>query len=239
MNRRFSALPTLAAIRLLSSPASRLRAGDEPNPPPKEKKKIVIASPDREVVVDEDGVVVSGDDDAELLADLPDLDDFPDVVRHSGGGYIGVRPIGMTPELREHLGAPKEEGVLVGSVETESPAAKAGLEVGDVITTVAGEPIESPRELARRVRRRAGETLRVEIVRNRSAKTLSVTVGKRKAEEMEIGELGPMPRFHFHGHGHPRGRMVMPPPPGLGGLEDRLEELEQRLKELEDRLPAR
>jgi membrane-associated protease RseP (regulator of RpoE activity) len=239
MNRRRSALTTLAAILLLSSPASRLRAGDEPNPAPKPKeKKIVIASPDCDAVVDENGVFVSGDEDAGGLADLPDFDDFPGVIRVSGSGYIGVRPIGMTPELREHFGAPKDEGVLVGSVEADSPAAKAGLEVGDIITAVGGEPVESPRELARLVRRRAGETLRFEIVRNRSAKTLSVTVGKRKADEIEIGDLAPMPRFQFHGPGHPRDRIVLWPP-GLEGLEDRLGELEKRLQELEDRLPAR
>jgi membrane-associated protease RseP (regulator of RpoE activity) len=240
MNRRRSALTIPLAILLLSSPASRLTAGDEANAAPEPQEKIVIASPEREIVVDENGVFMSGDEDAELPADLPDLDDFPGVVRFSGGGYIGVRPIGMTPELREHFGAPKDEGVLVGSVETESPAAKAGLEVGDIITAVGGESIDTPRDLARLVRRRAGETLRFQIVRDRTAKSLAVTVGRHENEKIEIGELGPMPRFRLHGPGHPKSRMEFPPPPpGLAGLEDRLEELEKRLKELEDRLPAR
>jgi membrane-associated protease RseP (regulator of RpoE activity) len=237
---KLTALKTvLLAALLIASPASRLRARDDPSPSPqpKEKKKIVIASPERDIVIDGDDVFVSGDEDGEILTELPDFDDFPGVVRLHGGGYIGVRPIGMTPELRQHFGAPKDEGVLVGSVETESPAAKAGLEVGDIITAVGGKPIENPHELAREVRRKAGETLRLEIVRNRAAETLSVTVGTRKPEEMQLGELRPMPRFHFDGPGHPKGRMTLPPPDGIGKLENRLEELEKRLKELEDRLP--
>jgi hypothetical protein len=230
----------LLAALLIASPASRLRARDDPGaaPQPEEKKKIVIASPEPEIVVDEDGVFVSGDEDGEIRAEMPDFDDFPAAVRWNGAGWIGVRPVGMTPELREHFGAPKDSGVFVGSVEAGSPAAKAGLEVGDIITGVAGETIETPRELARRVRRRAGETLRLEIVRNRSPKNLSVTVGRRKAEEFEIGELGPMPGSRFHGPGHGKGRFALPPG-GLAGLENRLEELEKRLKELEDRLPSR
>ena len=40
----------------------------------------------------------------------------------------------MTQELRAHYGAPKDAGVLVAGVESESPAAKAGIQVGDIVT---------------------------------------------------------------------------------------------------------
>ena len=46
------------------------------------------------------------------------------------GGYLGVELVDLTPELREHFGAPRDVGVMVGRVEPGSPAARAGLEVG-------------------------------------------------------------------------------------------------------------
>lgn len=157
---------------------------------------------------------------------------------HGDGGYIGVRPIEMTPELRQHFGAPKDSGVLVATVEADSPAAKAGLQVGDIITALDGERIGSIRELVRDVRHhRAGDTLKLEIVRSRAAKTLSVSVGKRPEQETRVGALGPMRHPRFKEFRHPEAFLV--PPSDFGNLEERLDEVEKRLKEIESRLPNR
>jgi len=59
-----------------------------------------------------------------------------------GKGRLGLMVMGMTPELRTHLGAARDRGVLVARVEKGSPAAAAGIEVGDVITAVRGKPVE-------------------------------------------------------------------------------------------------
>src|SRR5450432_2320395 len=119
----------LLALLLVIPTASRLRAsGDPPSPPQEKKKRIVVTSPEKEIVVDGDSVFVWNDDgDPEMLADFPDLDgdDVPRMAhgrRHGARGTIGVLPIEMTPELRQHFGAPKEAGVFVGTVEAESPA---------------------------------------------------------------------------------------------------------------------
>ena len=133
---------------------------------------------------------------------------------HAGGGFIGVRPIEMTPELRQHFGAPKDAGILVGSVEPDGPAAKAGLQVGDIVTRVDGDRIDSTGGLVRTVRhKKDGETITVEVLRNRAAKSLTVTVVERKDKEMRVGELGAeMPGFALEvpGPGRP---MLAPPPP--------------------------
>jgi len=56
-------------------------------------------------------------------------------------GRLGVMVMGLTPELRKHLGATEDRGVLVAHVEPDTPAARAGIAVGDVIVTVRGRAI--------------------------------------------------------------------------------------------------
>jgi S1-C subfamily serine protease len=56
-------------------------------------------------------------------------------------GRLGVMVMRLTPELRTHLGATEDRGVLVAHVEPDTPAARAGIAVGDVIVTVRGRAI--------------------------------------------------------------------------------------------------
>src|SRR4029453_11123698 len=83
----------------------------------------------------DDRVVVRvGGDELEVDGDDPDVvGDHPIVIRVGRGGFLGVRLIGITEELRSHYGAPKEAGVLVGGVEAGRPAGAAGEEDGGVI----------------------------------------------------------------------------------------------------------
>jgi membrane-associated protease RseP (regulator of RpoE activity) len=257
-------LALLVPLMLLST-ASRLSAGGETGQP-QEKKKIVVASPEKQIVVDGDKVMVWGDDDREfpgldVLADLPDFaDDFPRIVRfhgHRRGAYLGVRSIQMTPELRQHFGAPKDAGVLVGTVEPESPAAKAGIQVGDILTAVDGEEVGSTHALSRSVRRhKDGETVKIDLLRDRAKKTLVVTVAERKGDdqEMRIGEFGlGMRGFALEDRDFDGPAIAPVPPvpprppvppaapdaPRWNGLKDRVDSLEQRLKDVESRLPPR
>lgn len=246
----------LLGILLVLPPASRLQARDgDPTPAPGEKKEkekkvlkekhVVIATPDEDVVVDGDGVFVwNGDEDPEILADFDDLDDSLQTLRFRSDsrGYIGVNPLRMTPELREHFGAPKEAGVLLATVESGGPAAKAGLKVGDIVTAVDGSQVESVRDLVRSVRRKKdGETVRIDVIRDRASKSLTVTVASRKEDDLRLGELpGRMRRFRFD-HITPPVPPVPPvsPMPRTHDWQDRLDRLEQRLKELESRVPSR
>ncbi len=218
---KISALKTaLVAILVVLPSASRLQANGDPTPTPGEKKEktvkkerqVVIATPDEDIVVDGDNLFLwNGDESPEILADLEDFEiDLPHGIRfgqHSGG-YIGVNPIRMTPELRQHFGAPKDAGVLVGHVEKDGPAAKAGLKVGDIVTSVDGSRVDSVRDLVRSVRRKKdGETIQIDVIRDRAPKTLTVTVASRKDDDMRLGELpGRMKRFRFD-------HMVPPVPP--------------------------
>ena len=186
---------------------------------------------------EEDSVVVQMDAD-----DLEVDGDGPVVVRVGRGGFLGVQLIGITDELRSHYGAPKDAGVLVGEVESGSPAARAGIEVGDVITTVDGDRVTSTWDVSRKVRRRkGGENVDVEIVRGRSSRRVTVTLEERKGRDrtIDLGDLGDrmgrqewlwkdgefkVPHFKVENLEE------------LPGLRERLEDLEKRMRELEKKL---
>ena len=103
------------------------------------------------------------------------------VVGRLGRGYLGVRLLGVTADLKEFYGASGDAGVLVSAVEAESPAAAAGFRVGDLITSVAGEETGRPEEVVRAVGRlEPEETVSVGVVRDRAPLDLEVTVGERE-----------------------------------------------------------
>jgi serine protease Do len=62
-------------------------------------------------------------------------------------GRIGVAIQDVTPELAESFGLPRASGALVSAVEPDSPAAKAGMEQGDVILQFDGQPVDDASEL--------------------------------------------------------------------------------------------
>lgn len=70
-------------------------------------------------------------------------------------------------------------GLTIVQVEPDSPAAAAGLKVGDVLLALDGEGVRHPAELLERVRERAGETLLARILRGGEEQDLSVTIGER------------------------------------------------------------
>jgi len=67
----------------------------------------------------------------------------------SAAADLQMQPV--TDELAQAMGLPKATGVLINKVEPDSPAAKAELAQGDVITAFDGKPIKEPRDLARLV----------------------------------------------------------------------------------------
>jgi C-terminal processing protease CtpA/Prc len=89
---------------------------------------------------------------------------------------LGVQLTGVTPELREHLGASPDAGVLVSKVMGGMPAEEAGIRVGDLIVAVDGREIESASDLSRALRRAGGETLTIDIVRDGSPMSVSVFI---------------------------------------------------------------
>lgn len=94
-------------------------------------------------------------------------------------GRIGVSIDQVSKELAESLGLPKAEGALVRGVEPDAPAAKAGVEPGDIIVRFDGKPIEKSADLPRLVGNTKPGTLSTVTVWRRGAlKDLRLTVAE-------------------------------------------------------------
>ena len=96
-----------------------------------------------------------------------------------GRGRLGVRLQPLTEQLAEYFGA--KDGVLVSSVDADSPAAKAGLKAGDVITSVNGRAVESARDVTQEFREaEEGKDVEIGVVRDRKSLTLKAQVPERR-----------------------------------------------------------
>ena len=110
-------------------------------------------------------------------------------------GYLGVTTFTLWPQLAKRLDIPASEGALIQKIETDSPAADAGLRDsddtitfqgqtgipvgGDVIVSVDGQRLTREHDLADLVgAREAGEKVRLELLRD----------GKRRSVVVELGE---------------------------------------------------
>lgn len=98
------------------------------------------------------------------LEQLPQLERMR--FRIGSGPRLGVELVRTTPELRTHLGAPDDHGVLVGKVLSGTPAEKAGIKVGDLITTVAGTDVASAGGIVEALSEKGGQTVEIELVRD-------------------------------------------------------------------------
>ncbi|MGE0610368.1 MAG: Do family serine endopeptidase [Pirellulales bacterium] len=93
--------------------------------------------------------------------------------------YLGVQIGEITPDLAEKFGVKPNSGVLVGDVLPNAPAAKAGMEEGDVVTAFAGRKVSKPRDLQEAVERcELGSTQKVEVIRDGKPLTLEVAVAE-------------------------------------------------------------
>jgi len=94
-------------------------------------------------------------------------------------GWIGVQIQPVTPEIADSLGLKKAEGALVAEPQSDGPAAKAGIESGDVITAVNGIPVKDARELARTIGGFApGNSVKINVMHKGQDKVVSLTLGQ-------------------------------------------------------------
>ena len=99
-------------------------------------------------------------------------------------GWIGVSIQGLDDDLARSLGLEDTRGALVGSVVADGPAARGGLQQGDVILSLNGNRIEDNRDLTQRIGATGvGDTARVEILRGGQRRTLNVRLGERPSEQ--------------------------------------------------------
>ncbi len=104
-------------------------------------------------------------------------------------GWLGVQIQPVTPLIADSLALEEARGALVASVTPASPAAEAGLEVGDVILELAGEPIETVRELTRAVAlAEPGQPQAMTVWRRGETQALEVAPGEAPAAQLASAE---------------------------------------------------
>jgi membrane-associated protease RseP (regulator of RpoE activity) len=201
---------------LTAAAAARAETGDEKRV---EKRKVVM--------IDKDGKQHVWEGDGPLMK----------------RGYLGVGLTELSPELRTHFGAPEDAGVMVSKVEPGSPAEKAGIKVGDILTSVDGKDVDSSWDVMAKVRPLDdGQQVPLEIWRDGKVQNLSVTIAERERPELDMGPL-----MWKSGDGEPlilrlpkgeelKGMEKIPVSPREMELEKKLKALEKRLDELEKQL---
>jgi serine protease Do len=94
-------------------------------------------------------------------------------------GWIGVQIQPVTQDIADSMGLKQAEGALVADPQKDGPAAKAGVEAGDVITAVNGQSVKSARELARVIGGIApGSTAKLDVLHKGRSKVVSLTLGQ-------------------------------------------------------------
>ena len=99
-------------------------------------------------------------------------------------GYLGVGLQPLDENIADSLGLPKDTGELVRSVQPGDPAAKAGLQQGDVIVSVNRQPVTPDQTVSYIIANTTvGSRVPVELIRDGKRQTVTVTVGQRPTEE--------------------------------------------------------
>lgn len=114
-----------------------------------------------------------------------------DLIKHGEvrRGWLGVVVQPLTASLVEAYKIPVKEGAIIADVQQDGPAAKAGLERGDVVTAINGEKVKNSQDVVFSIRKKMqGEKVNLEIYRDGKKQTISVVLGKIEGETSETSE---------------------------------------------------
>lgn len=180
-----------------------------------------------------------------VIRGLQGIDHGSDWLTHLRRGFLGVQLTQITPELREHFGASRDSGVLVSSVADDSPAARAGMRVGDVLTHVGGQKVYSYVDVVRSLgERKEGDQVEIRVVRHGAPITMNATVEERDRRVVTLNRLPDNVRF-FEGESAEKLREFFEGQEWQNRVfriqdcadsQERLKALENRLRELEQRI---
>ena len=214
---RAAAWSLALGLALTAASVARAESGEPGDEKKVEKRRIVVVDKDgKQQIFEGDGLLMKR-------------------------GYLGVGLTELTPELRTHFGAPEDAGAMVSKVEPGSPADKAGIRVGDILTRVDGNDVKSSWDVMAKVRRLdEGQQVPLEVWRDGKVQNLTATITEKERSEFDVAPL------FFKGKGDGESFMFrIPDGEKLKGLENwnwkvpgspREIELEKKLKELEKRL---
>lgn len=196
-----------------------------PPPPPVEKKTeeiIIKKKGDKEanltIQINGDQVLVNGKPMMEFNEDGITVNKRKIIVRDGDKFIIGDNPDNQvimdmpdnfawnSGEKRTFLGvvtAADKDGALIEDVTAESPAAKAGLEKGDIITKVGDDKISTPDDLSKSIRaRKANEEVKISYLHNGKKKSTKATLSEKEGSAKVFGFSGPKGQYR---------QLVIPP----------------------------
>ena len=103
--------------------------------------------------------------------------------------WLGVEMQALTPDLAKSMGVSSSEGSLVTKVVSSSPAEKAGIKQGDIITAIDGEPMSDSGNLQKKISNsKVGSQVTVTVMRDGSARDIKVTLEKLPKDLTSLGE---------------------------------------------------
>jgi serine protease Do len=106
-------------------------------------------------------------------------------------GWIGVQVQPVTQDIADSLGLKQAHGAIVDEPQANSPAARAGIQAGDVITAVNGKEVKDSRDLARKISETApGTTVKLDVMRQGGEKTFDVTLAKLPDQQQAKASTG-------------------------------------------------
>ncbi|MEO1174764.1 MAG: PDZ domain-containing protein [Myxococcota bacterium] len=175
----------------------------------------------------------------------------PSVAQGGSRAYLGVELLSVTPELREYFGGTESAGILVARVAEDGPAAKAGIQVGDLLVGIDGKNTISFGDVISRVlEKKKGDEISVEVIRKGKTQSYTVELGERQGSQMI--HIGPGTSYWGGGIidgkrlrdqieeitrrvGSGQADVIRIPRGNSAELEKRLKILEEKLRKLESR----
>lgn len=186
---RVAAAIVLGCVLLAAQQAMALPqpAGDDPRDEVVVRKVVAVNAGEKCEQSDEhckDFVWMMEEDGAEI-----DVHVMPFEI-HGRGGYLGVEYLPIGVELLEHFDVDAESGVLVSRVVDNSPASRADIRVGDVITAIDGRNLEHSHEFGVSIaRREKGDTVELELWRNASSFSVTAVIETRERPRFDFSQM--------------------------------------------------
>jgi serine protease Do len=135
-------------------------------------------------------------------------------------GWLGVQVQPVTADIADSLGLKQARGAMVDNPQDGSPAAKAGIDAGDVITAVNGTEVKDSRDLARTISMMApGTSVKLDVLHKGASKTMTLTLGEMPNDhQANAGEPQSSPKDAAD---TPRLGLGLAPAGDVGGADER------------------